>query len=1008
MVKQMDKTADYYEARITELQKEIDYLHGLLREANIEYVAFSNCIKTTDIRHDTMEVNQGARIVPTDITDRHVLYFFSLFKGRKDVYSKRGGKPNPKTGKTGYYTQCWNFWKDGICPKKDGHKINCSDCNNQAYKELNRDALRNHLVGLKSDCSDVIGIYPMLPDEKCNFLVFDFDNHDVTASGDDGANPDNEWVAEVNAMRDICDINNVPVIVERSRSGKGAHVWMFFDEPIPVYLARKFGSALLTKGAESVNLKNFRYYDRMIPTQDHIPVNPTTGKPGLGNLIALPLQGQALKKGNSAFIDHDWNAYPNQWQVLKDITKIKKSFVDEKISEWGGDGVLGTLCDIDQGEVVDSEKKDKTVFRQNPWEKSKLQFHSDDVQGEVRITISDRVYIDAENIKPRMQNSLRRLAAFSNPEFYKKMKMGFSTQGIPRIVFCGYDEAGYICLPRSLKDTILERLHNSNIEYSLSDLRQAGRTINVSFKGKLYEEQEEAVELMLQHENGILAATTAFGKTVVGAHMIAARKTNTLILVHNTEILKNWVEDLDRFLDIDEELPEYQTKTGRTKKRKSIIGKLYAGHNSMTGIVDVAMFSSLGKKDDINPIVQEYGMVIMDECHHGAAQTVEDVIGAVKAKYVYGLTATPKRDDGMEKKVYMQFGPIRYRYTAKQRAEKQGVAHYIYPRFTRLVSTEKLKITEAYRLVISSELRNQQIINDVIDCIENGRTPLVLSRYKEHAALLYERLKDKADHVFLLQGGGNRKEKDKARQKMRSVPENETVILVAIDKYIGEGFNFPRLDTLMLTMPISWEGNVEQYAGRLHRDYETKREVLIYDYVDSHIRVLEKMYHKRLRAYKKIGYEVCKNFTDIKQEANAIYDTDSYYPVFANDLCEANNSVVISSPGINKIGVNTFLKSITKIQENGVKISVLTLDPEGYPSEMIEPTRRLVETMQLAGVNVVLREQMHEHYAIIDSSIVWYGSMNFLSKAKPDDNIIRVESIEIASELMEMSFIVGK
>ena len=287
-----------------------------------------------------------------------------------------------------------------------------------------------------------------------------------------------------------------------------------------------------------------------------------------------------------------------------------------------------------------------------------------------------------------------------------------------------------------------------------------------------------------------------------------------------------------------------------------------------------------------------------DECHHGAAQTVEDVIGLAKAKYVYGLTATPKREDGLEKKVFMQFGPIRFRYTAKERAEKQGIDHFVYPRFTRLVSASDLKVTEANRAVIECDSRNEQIIADIEKCVQNGRTPLVLTKYKEHADLLYQRLQGKADHIYLLQGGGSRKAKDEMRLQMRSVPDEESVILVAIDKYIGEGFNYPRLDTMMLTMPAAAEGNIEQFAGRLHRDYETKTEVIIYDYVDSHIRVLEKMYHKRLRTYKKIGYKICNNVIAEKQTANAIFGIDAYEKVYEIDLLEANKEVIIFQSGI--------------------------------------------------------------------------------------------------------------
>lgn len=1001
----MMQTSDPYEKKISALQAEINYLHKLLDAAKIPYKEFvANISYEDDLRQAGMESDQGSRIIPINLTPKHAAYFYSIFKGRRDVYSKRGGKANTKTGKTGYFTQCWNFWKDGICPKKSGNKITCSECVNQKYKELTGKVLLEHLMGNKADGSDVIGLYAILPDETCNFLVFDFDNHDDGLLGDDGANSDDEWIHEVNAMRDICKENDVPIITERSRSGKGAHIWMFFEEAIPAYLARKFGSALLTKGAETVNLKNFNYYDRMIPTQDHLPVNIKSGKQGLGNLIALPLQGLALKYGNSAFIDEDWNAYPNQWQILASVVKIKRSFIDEKINEWCETGVLGILGDEFQNTGENSENSSEKKTKSKPWEKKPILFNEDDILGSLGITLADKVYVCIENVKPRMQNLIRRMATFSNPEFYKNMKMGFSTKGMPRIIFCGYDEDGYICLPRALHEPLIELLNKSKIKHTVKDLREEGQKLKAYFKGELYDEQQEAADKMLQYENGILGATTAFGKTVVGAYMIAERKVNTLILVHNTEILKNWVEDLEKFLYIDEELPEYTTKTGRIKKRKSIIGKLYAGHNSMTGIIDIAMFSSLGKKEEINPIVEKYGMVIMDECHHGAAQTVEDVISSVKAKFVYGLTATPKRDDGMEKKVYMQFGPVRYRYTAKERAEKQGIPHYIYPRFTRLVSTEKLKINDAYKVVTENEVRNEQIINDVIECIMAGRTPLVLSKYKSHAESLFKKLQGKVDHVFLLQGGGSRKEKDIIRKEIREVSENESVVIVATDKYIGEGFNYPRLDTMLLTMPIAWEGNVEQYAGRLHRDYKSKKNVVIYDYVDIHIRVLEKMYHKRLRTYKKIGYGICKNIIATKQQANAIYDMETYYPVYEKDLLETNNKVIISSPGINRVKVHSFIKIIQKHQERGVKFTVITLNPESYPKNRIEATKELVGMLTNAGINVRLKEYMHEHYAVIDDSIVWYGSMNLLSQIKEDDNIIRVDNKEVATELMEMSF----
>ena len=988
-----DKVIRELQEKILLLESKVEYLQGILLDANIPYEV--SLKSETSIGAVDNDIDQGARIIKEEITRSHFKFFYSMFKGRMDVYSKRGSKPNPKTGKTGYYTQCWNFWKDGICPKKNGKKIKCGECRNQNYKQLRGEVIMQHLIGEKEDCSDVIGLYPMLQDETCNFLVFDFDNHDEKSKVDDFANTDDEWIDEVNAMRSICQFNDVNVLVERSRSGKGAHIWLFFEEPIPAATARKFGTALLTKGAESVNQKSFKSYDRMLPAQDHL----TEG--GLGNLIALPLQGQALKNGNSAFIDENWNAYPDQWQVLKSTSKISKAFIEEKINEWSADGLLGMLAEDMSGTV---EKSDNSISK--PWEKKKKNFELADVDGTLDITMANQIYIDTQNVKPRLQNQIRRLAAFSNPEYYKNQAMGFGTRGTARIISCSRDVDQYLCIPRGCEEKLGEKLEESGIAYKKTDRRQNGRKIAVTFIGELRQEQKEASEEILNHDIGILGAATAFGKTAVGAYLIAARKVNTLVLVHNTEIMKNWVEDFEKFLIVDEEPPEYKTATGRIKKRKSVIGRMYAGHYSVTGIIDVVMISSLGKNGEINQLVKDYGLVIMDECHHVASQTAEEVLNEVNAKYVYGLTATPKRDDGQEAKIFMQFGPIRYRYTAKDRAKEQGIEHFVYPRFTRLVHPdgETIKINDAYKLARESEIRNKQIVADVLICLENGRTPLVLTKFKEHAAVLFDLLKYSADHIFLLQGGKRAKERDLIRQQMKEVPENETIILVAIGQYIGEGFNYPRLDTMMLTTPIAWEGNVEQYAGRLHRDFEGKEEVIIYDYVDSHIRILEKMYHKRLRAYKKIGYEICLALTDKKQGANAIYDNKSYQMIYEKDLLEANKNIIISSPGINEKKVKRLVALLQGRQESGVSIIVITLSAESYPENRIEKTRQLINQLVEVGIKVNQMAAMHEHYAIIDEDIIWYGSMNLLSSEKADDNLMRVVSKEIAQELMELSF----
>ena len=357
-----------------------------------------------------------------------------------------------------------------------------------------------------------------------------------------------------------------------------------------------------------------------------------------------------------------------------------------------------------------------------------------------------------------MQNALRRMAAYSNPQYYKNLAMGFSTRDNPRIVACSEDFDDYICIPKGLQEKLTEKLGEAGIPYEVSDERQTGRNIHVDFAGELYPEQRKAAERMLQYENGILHAATAFGKTAVGSYLIAEREKNALVLVHNKEIMNNWVEDLQKFLDINEEPPEYKTPTGRVKRRKSVIGTRYAGQ---------------------------------------------------------------------EQKIFMQIGPVRYRFSAKDKVKLQGIEHYVYPRFTRLINTtgQDWKINEAYAAVRSSDVRNRHIVSDVEECLKQGRTPLVLTKFKDHADTLLAMLQDKADYVFLLKGGRSRKENEQIREKMKNVPVDESMVLVAIGQYIGEGFNYPRLDTMMLATPIAWQGNVEQYSGRLHRDFEGKQDV---------------------------------------------------------------------------------------------------------------------------------------------------------------------------------------
>ena len=973
--------------QINELQLENQILKGILDKSGISYSRELGNMKMPEIS-EVYDENQGARIIhPEVITEDMANLFYARFWGRQDVFAKR--YENKTTKAAGYFPQCNNFWQE-VCPKKRKEKINCKDCKYREYKSLTKKDILAHLRGNAYNASDVIGVYPLLPDDTCRFLVYDFDNHAKDAEKNDFANTDDVWLEEVYAMRKICALNGIEPLVERSRSGRGAHVWIFFDKPISASLVRKFGTALLNKGAEQVNLKSFKYYDRMLPAQDRLQEG------GLGNLIALPLQGKALKEGNSAFVDGNFNAYSNQWDILLKKPRLSEEFLKAKIEEWSST-------------FENYELSDENSDREKPWNKENI-FKASDVDGRLNITLADGIYVDSFNLKPAIQNKIRRMAAFSNPVFYKNQAIGMSNFDVSKWIYLGCDlMSGYIKIPRGLYDELLVKMDDADILYDVVDERQQGREINASFNGTLKQEQIPALDKMLESDNGILHAATAFGKTVVCSALIAERKVNTLILLESSALMEQWVESLNRFLTIDEELPTYKTKSGRIKTRKSLIGTLQGAHDSMTGIVDVAMVGSLCKSGEFHELLNQYGMVIVDECHHAASDRMASVLKEVKAKYVYGVTATPKRGDGLEKINYMLLGPIRYSYSTKEKAKSQDILHQVYPRFTRVVPArgiikEKMHPNEAYDILRNCDIRDEQILADIKECIAAGRTPLVLSKYRDHSQKLFESMKDYADHVFLLTGNNSKKEHKKILEEMQQVPRDETMILVATGKLVGEGFDFPRLDTLIMAMPVSFSSVVEQYAGRLNRDYEGKKRVIVYDYVDSHIPMFDNMYAKRLKAYKHIGYEVCTGILNEIQEANAIFDSENYYDAFKKDLVAANKYIVISSPVISWGKINEIIQLLAEPQSRGVSVTIVTFTPDSYNFGDAAIWMQMHEELRQAGFHIKAVEEFCEHFAIVDQELVWYGHMNLLGKTNSDDSMMRVLCKDIASELMELTF----
>ena len=377
------------------------------------------------------------------------------------------------------------------------------------------------------------------------------------------------------------------------------------------------------------------------------------------------------------------------------------------------------------------------------------------------------------------------------------------------------------------------------------------------------------------------------------------------------------------------------------------------------------------------------------------------MLKAVEAKYVYGLSATPVRKDGHHPIIFMQCGPVRYLVDAKSQAEKRSFSHIVIPRFTRLRLPDANGIQDMYAGVIENHNRNELLVSDTLKLIQEGRTPILLTERKEHAVLLAGHLSDQVKHVFLLIGSDKQKDKREKLTALQNVPDDKDVVVVATGKYIGEGFDAPRLDTLLLAMPISWKGTLAQYAGRLHRNYEGKQEVRIYDYVDIHVPTLERMYHKRMKGYAELGYQV--KFGAADQFVSVIYDGHSSMLPFEQDLDDAARSVVIVSPYLQKGRIVKLLPSLQKAVASGVEIAIHTRTAESGKLANQESVCEAIEMMRQTGIVVHTHKELNQRYAVVDESVVWYGGVDFLAFGRKDTDVLRFKNPDIAGEFLSLS-----
>ena len=908
----------------------------------------------------TILETSGTGINKYSSSNEKILLYRSLLCGREDVFTRRWYSKT--TEKSGYQPVCENEWADGLCDKK---KYKCSVCPNRKLSPITDENIYKHLEGKDYYGRDVIGIYPMLIDETCHFLCADFD--------------DKEYEKDALAFCEICDELNIPAHIERSRSGGGAHVWIFFDMPVPAATSRKLGSLILTKAMEKRSELSFSSYDRLFPNQDTMPNG------GFGNLIALPLQGQARKNDNSVFVDRNFKSYSDQWEYLSRIQKISIQTIENLLDSYSKNDVLGILVD---------ESPEK------PWDtKPRIQLTSNDFPDKLEIVRSNMIYVPRDGLSANAQNQIKRLAVFKNPDFYKSQAMRLPIYDKPRIICTADITDSYIGLPRGCEPALYDMLGDKVKNIDIIDKTNAGENIPVEFNGKLREEQELAINELLKHNIGVLSATTAFGKTVIASYIASIRKTNTLVLVHTQALMQQWKKSLEQFLTFDITPPEQRKGRGR-KKAWSPVGLLGAGKNTLNGIVDVAVMQSLVDGNEVKELVRNYGMIIVDECHHVSAVNFEKILKYANAKYVYGLTATPTRQDGHHPIVFMQCGTIRYRVDAKAQADKREFEHYIIPRFTSFRSISDDNITTLYKNLSDDATRNNLIVNDVVSAIKNGRTPIILTERREHVAMLAELLKPRCDNVIEIVGTTSAKARRETLERLDNIPQEESLVVVATGRYVGEGFDYPRLDTLFLALPIAWKGKVAQYAGRLHRNYPGKAEVQVYDYIDIYVPVLERMYQKRVKSYSAIGYKT-KITTSSNASPDLIYDGKTFYPVFCRDVEITQNEILIVSPFMRKACLTQMLKMLSPLIMNNVAVTVVTRPPEDFKDKNKQIVIECSEQLKQYGVKVIYKSDFHQKFAIIDQSVVWYGSVNFLSFGTHEESIMRFENSDAAHQLMD-------
>lgn len=727
----------------------------------------------------------------------------SLFSGRTDRFANRY---ITKDGKKGYSPACSNLWRRGVCPKVNNPKFNCGACTNRSLTTLTDEVIKSHLRG-----ESHIGIYPLLENNRVNFLAMDFDKEN--------------WRTDVLSAWQACEELEIDCLVEISQSGNGAHLWIFFSSPVAAYNARKLGVRILSKAMESNVMMPLESFDRLFPSQDTLPFGD------FGNLIALPLNYELVKQGRAVFVDSSLNPLEDQWGALQSVRRISP---EELISDFGIDQFKDRKITVDEDDGTQREEYAPwDVFLPIPTHKvTNLNISLD-------LVLRNQLYIP-DSAPNTFLAAVKRLASLANPEFFKARNANRATYNIPRYICFMESHKGFVSVPRGLVDKVKELAKNYGIKLSIEDKTYRGGYLPKSFMftGELREDQIEASKAILPYNYAMLKGATAFGKTILSLHTIHKRRVKTLILVDTSKLAKQWVEKMQKFL------------TGIE------IGYKYGRFDKLSGLVDVCTYQSIVKRGthEIAPFIHKYGQIIIDEAHKAGSATYTELLESIAPRYILAVTATPKRYDGLEQIVFMQTGEIRY--IAK---ESQEVTHdkYLVCQETHCLPTlelsnkPELHMADVYNELMNNSQRNELIIGDIVGAVRAGRNPIVLTQRKEHARLLVGELNKRGLTTSLQIGTMKAKELRQEEEKLETAQ-----VIVGTGRYIGDGFDMPRLDTLFVVLPVSWNGLSEQYGGRLNRTDDNKENIVVVDYVDSSFPMVGKMLTKRKTGYNRLKFKL--------------------------------------------------------------------------------------------------------------------------------------------------------